>query len=691
MRASVTFFLLILLIFSSCSSDPETHRLTTSSVPSEAGSVTPEEGRFEIGRSLEISATPHEHWVFERWEGDYTGTENPVIIEMDSDKDIAAIFAVRDYTLTIHTEGEGTVSERIVQQKTTDYPHGTVVELTAEAAENWEFDGWEGDLEGDENPTTLTIDGEMEVTAVFSRVEYPLSINIVGGGSVKEEIVQAKTTDYPIGTVVELTAEPDSGWAFSEWEGDIESTENPVEITIDEPKTVTVTFDRTFTLTTLPVPEEGGTIEPSEGEYIRDASFDVEAIPNEGWQFVEWRGSFTGTTNPFNLTMNGNKTLEAHFEPQEFTLDTTTVGMGEILLNVLTGAETDNGYEFNSLVEVTAVADEGWEFVEWQGDLSGTANPATLTIDGNRSITAVFRFFDGGDGSIGNPYQVSRLDQLQEMQNYPDSHFILTGDINASETSTGAGFNPVGDDTTPFTGSLDGNSFVISDLTINRPVEQYIGLFGVIADGASIENVYLESANVTGNTGVGILAGTNNGNIINSYATGSVSGSNNVGGLAGINNGMIQQSFSSAAATASNTNVGGLVGTNSANILSAYALGNVTGSSSIGGLVGVNAASGEISETYAAGTVSGPTSVGGLIGTNDGTANTSYWNTNLLTGTGQASGAGSGDTTGGMTGLTTAQMTGDTADDSGNMDAFNWIETWATTSAGYPTFQWLVD
>ena len=301
MRVFVPLFLLIALFLSSCSPEPETHRLTTSAVPAEAGTVTPEEGQFEIDRSLEISANPNEHWVFERWEGDHTGTQNPVVIEMDSDKDIAAIFAVRDYTLTVNIEGEGTVSERIVQQKTTDYPHGTVVELTAEAAENWVFEGWEGDLEGNENPETITIDGEMDVTAVFSRIEYPLTINIVGQGSVEEEIVQAKTTDYPVGTVVQLTAEPDSGWAFLEWEGDIESTENPVEITIDEPKTVTVTFDQTFLLTTVVIPEEGGTVEPSEGEYIRDTSFDVEAIPNEGWQFVEWRGSFSGTTNPLSL------------------------------------------------------------------------------------------------------------------------------------------------------------------------------------------------------------------------------------------------------------------------------------------------------------------------------------------------------------------------------------------------------
>lgn len=684
MRVPFKLILLIALFVSSCSSEPDTHRLTTSSVPTEAGSVTPEEGEFEVNRNIEISAIPNDNWVFERWEGDHTGTENPAIIEMDSDKDIAAMFTKRDYSLTVNTDGEGTVSERVVQQKATDYPHGTVVELTAEPAEDWEFVEWQGDLEGSENPATITIETETEVTAVFEPTTFPLTINIEGEGTVDEEIVHSKTTDYPFGAVVELTAVPDSGWAFVEWEGDVESTENPVEITIDEPKTVTAIFDRTFSLTTISVPEEGGTVEPSGGEYTRDTSFDVEAIPNNGWRFVEWRGDFTGTTNPFNLTMNGNKTLEAHFEPQAFTLDTSTVGMGEILLNVLIGSETDGGYEFDSVVELTAVPDEGWEFVEWQGDLSGSANPNTITINGNRSVTAVFRFFDGGDGTPGNPYQISRLDQLQAMQNFPESHFILTGDIDASETSAGEGFIPIGDNTTPFTGSLNGDGFTISDLTINHPDEEFVGLFGVIGDGGIATDLYIESADVTGENEVGILAGSNDGDILNSYTTGSVNGMDNVGGLVGRNNGFIQLSFSSAITSGTN-NVGGLVGNNSATILSAYATGDVTGDTNVGGLVGVNADSGEITKTYAAGVVSSLGTVGGLIGLNNGTTDISYWDTEN---SGQGSGSGSGSTTG-MTGLTTAEMEGASAET--NMTGFDFDDVWSTTVGGYPVLQWLVE
>lgn len=687
MRVPFTLILLIALLLGSCSNEPDTRRLTTSSVPTEAGSVTPEGGNFEIRRNIEISAFPNDNWVFERWEGDHTGTENPVVISMDSDKDIAAIFAKRDYSLTVNIDGEGSVTERIVQQKATDYPHGTVVELTAEPDNNWEFVEWEGDLDGSENPATITIEENAEVTAVFSPISYPLTVNIQGQGSVDEEIVQTKTTDYPYQSVVELTAIPDTSWAFVEWEGDLQTDENPAQITIDEAKTVTAIFDRLFTLTTLPRPEEGGVVEPSNGEYVRDTSFDVEAIPNDGWRFVEWRGDFTGTTNPFNLTMNGNKTIEAYFEPLEYSLSTNIEGEGNVLLDVLSGGELGSGYEFGSVIEVTAVPTSGWRFIEWQGDLSGSANPTTITIDDSKSITAVFEFFDGGDGTVGNPYQISRLDQVQAVQDNLDTHFILMGDIDASSTGSGDEFIPIGDNGIPFTGSFDGNGFTISELTINRPVESNVGLFGVIGEGATVENLYLESATISGANEVGVLAGINNGNIIQSYSTGTVNGTDNVGGLSGQNNGLMQLSFSSASITAAN-NVGGLVGTNTATILSGYAVGSVNGNTNVGGLAGSNTSSGQIDETYAAGSVSGVTNVGGLIGLKSGTVTSSYWDNNLITGTGQVNGTGSGDSTG-MTGLSTSEMQGPAAQT--NMTDFNWVETWVTTSGGYPIFQWLVE
>ncbi|MCC5907254.1 MAG: hypothetical protein JJU13_13665 [Balneolaceae bacterium] len=162
---------------------------------------------------------------------------------MDADKNVTALFEKRDYPLIIHIEGEGTVDERVVQAKTTDYPHGTVVELTANPKEGWKFSGWEEDLVGEENPVEITIEEERMVTANFERIEYSLNIEIEGKGEVKQTIVSSKVVDYPHGSVLELEAVPESGSVFTGWQGDITGIENPIELEMLGEYTIKAIFE----------------------------------------------------------------------------------------------------------------------------------------------------------------------------------------------------------------------------------------------------------------------------------------------------------------------------------------------------------------------------------------------------------------------------------------------------------------
>ncbi|MDZ7808795.1 MAG: hypothetical protein U5K71_17050 [Gracilimonas sp.] len=194
------------VIFASCS-DSSTeptpvYNLTTSAEPSEAGSVSPSSAEAEEGESIQVTANANEHWVFDRWQGDHTGTSNPANVTMNSDKDVTALFTKRDYPLTVNVDGGGSVQEEVVQTRSTEYEHGTVVELTAVADEGWSFSHWEGNIEGSENPVTIEVDGEKTVTAVFERKDYALTVTVEGEGAVAEEVVQAKSTDYPYETVV---------------------------------------------------------------------------------------------------------------------------------------------------------------------------------------------------------------------------------------------------------------------------------------------------------------------------------------------------------------------------------------------------------------------------------------------------------------------------------------------------------
>ena len=232
---------------------------------------------------------------------------------------------------------------------------------------------------------------------------------------------------------------------------------------------------------------------------------------------------------------------------------------------------------------------------------------------------------------------ISNTHQLQLMAMDLTASYTLGQNIDASATGGtlsdvwfGSSFIPIGHPGGRFTGSFDGLGHTISNLTVNLPSTNYVGLFGY---GASqgISNVGLIGASVTGNNNAGGLIGFNfSGTISNSYASGvSVTGGQWVGGLVGTNYGTVSNCYAAGTVNGSNGHVGGLVGSNSdyygpaGTITNSYAAVNVTGSGFyVGGLAGVNGNNAIISNSYATGNVngSGLNNVGGLVGNNDATA-----------------------------------------------------------------------
>ncbi|MGC9384428.1 MAG: InlB B-repeat-containing protein, partial [Kosmotogaceae bacterium] len=69
----------------------------------------------------------------------------------------------------------------------------------------------------------------------------------------------------------------------------------------------------------------------------------------------------------------------------KFTLYVSTEGQGDVNL-----APAEGPYVKGTTVTLTAVPEEGWEFVEWSGDLSGSDNPESLVMDEEKSVTAHF-------------------------------------------------------------------------------------------------------------------------------------------------------------------------------------------------------------------------------------------------------------------------------------------------------------
>jgi len=275
-----------------------------------------------------------------------------------------------------------------------------------------------------------------------------------------------------------------------------------------------------------------------------------------------------------------------------------------------------------------------------------TFSAADFRISGGTFIRAL-----GGDGTSGNAWQLSDVYGLQGAGSAGmlNKFYVLANNVDASGTAAwnaGAGFKPIGYNGDPFAGGFDGQGHTISNLTINRPGEDWVGLFGVLGTSRTVANVGLTGASVAGRWYVGGLVGRNIGHISNSYTTGTVTGGPDAsGGLVGENLGSITDSYATGGVTGE-YDVGGLAGINYGSITNSYATGAVTATGFNGGLVGWNAGSGSITNSYATGAVTGSPSSGGLVGVNQASIANSFWDT-------QTSGQSTSD---GGTGKTSAEM-----------------------------------
>lgn len=204
MKIQIFIKLLFLFLIISCSTEnTPVYQLNTSSNPSDGGSVSPTQGEYDEGDVVEITASPDENWMFIGWQGDGTGSQNPLSVTMDSDKDIVAHFELIEYNLNVQTQGEGTVEEEIIQSKSTDYSSGTQVQLTAQANDGWEFVEWQGDLSGNNNPEQITIDSDKSITAVFEIPSIPQDMFVGSYTFTQVEKSSSIAGDYENGWVFE--------------------------------------------------------------------------------------------------------------------------------------------------------------------------------------------------------------------------------------------------------------------------------------------------------------------------------------------------------------------------------------------------------------------------------------------------------------------------------------------------------
>jgi uncharacterized repeat protein (TIGR02543 family) len=118
-------------------------------------------------------------------------------------REIASIELVNlpaaSYTLTVNTVGSGTVSK---DPDEATYDAGTPVQLTANPAAGWTFNGWSDDAAGMDNPVIVTMDANKTVTATFVQQQWSLQLNGMDRYTMPQSEFEALAADYPLICVV---------------------------------------------------------------------------------------------------------------------------------------------------------------------------------------------------------------------------------------------------------------------------------------------------------------------------------------------------------------------------------------------------------------------------------------------------------------------------------------------------------
>ncbi|MBN1993442.1 MAG: DUF11 domain-containing protein [Anaerolineae bacterium] len=253
---------------------------------------------------------------------------------------------------------------------------------------------------------------------------------------------------------------------------------SPTNATVGSTGSHTLTInDNDFTLTPHVAGSGSIGVDPDQTTFTSGSVVTLTASAEPGWTFTTWSGDLSGSANPINTTMTANKEVTATFTQAEYTLQTVVVGRGWILTS-----PAKSTYSYGEVVTLTAFADFGWTFNGWDGDLSGSAISDTLTMTGNKVVTATFSQdeYTLTVSTVGNGSVVSN--PVQSTYTYGEV-VTLTATADPGWTFSGWSGDVVSSDN-PDTVTMTGDKVVTATFTPNG----YILTVTATGNGSVVSN-----------------------------------------------------------------------------------------------------------------------------------------------------------------------------------------------------------
>jgi len=312
--------------------------LTMNVNPSNAGSVQPASGWYNVGSSVQISATANSGYQFTSWSGtgsgSYTGNNNPATITMNGPITETANFGIQvTIENTLGGSAYATYNGQTYYSNTTFFvAPGSQVTFTASPNQGYFFSTWAGTQSSTSNTLTLTI---TQPTTEIAEFGYYITFSASGLGSDAQGTVLTVNGKSYTYSQLPVTIAVNYGQSVSySFNSPIYSSTNGKRyvwvstsgldnkqtdtFTPTQPGSVIGNYVTQYELTMSVNPSGAGSTTPGGSSwYNAGTGVQISATANTGYQFASWSGSgsssYTGTSNPVTITMNSPITEVANF------------------------------------------------------------------------------------------------------------------------------------------------------------------------------------------------------------------------------------------------------------------------------------------------------------------------------------------------------------------------------------------
>ena len=429
---------------------PTTYTVTVSNDGNGTGTATP--STAAAGTTITLTATPKTGYHFKEWEvisGGVTIKDDKFLMPNDN-VEVKAIFeedappAPTEFTITVKTDGNGTASASPDKAVA-----GTEIRLTATPNTGYHFKEWQVISGGVaiKDDKFLMPNDNVEVKAIFEKdappapTEFTITVKTDGNGT-----ASASPDKAVAGTEIRLTATPNTGYHFKEWQaisGDVTIKDNKfimpsanVEVkAIFEKDASPAPTEFTITVTS----GDNGTASASHAKAVVGTEITLTATPNKGYHFKEWQvisGGVTIKDDKFTMP-SANVEVKAIFEK-----DTGGGGGGYnppvtyYTLRFETGGGSDipsvQG-TYNTYIDLTKYVPtwRGHTFIGWYSERSLMNKVSGVYLTKDMTVYALWRV-DKNPNTGANPFtDVSEKDWF-----YGDVMFVYENGLMLGTSKT---------------------------------------------------------------------------------------------------------------------------------------------------------------------------------------------------------------------------------------------------------------